>query len=215
LLTSAKVAERIGRALGYPGSASTLLRCAHRYEPPRVLACEVGVDDFAFRRGRRYGTIIIDLATHRPIELLRERSVTSLTAYLEAHPEVRVVARDRDARYAEAIALAAPDATVVVDRWHLLRNLTEAFERLVANRSGAWRATLQAHVDAQHDNATEGLPLGHWLYPGKQSDVKSMAEASREFRDRLGLGSFVVVADRGMVSRRQPRKRCRTRASST
>ena len=46
----------------------------------------------------------------------------------------------------------------------------------------------------------EGLPLGHWLYPGKQSDVRSMAEASREFRDRLGLGSFVVVADRGMVS---------------
>jgi len=45
-----------------------------------------------------------------------------------------------------------------------------------------------------------GLPLGHWLYPGKQSDVKSMAEASREFRTRLGLGSFVVVADRGMVS---------------
>lgn len=46
----------------------------------------------------------------------------------------------------------------------------------------------------------EGLPLGHWLYPGKQSDVRSMAEASREFRARLGLGSFVVVADRGMVS---------------
>jgi hypothetical protein len=46
----------------------------------------------------------------------------------------------------------------------------------------------------------EGLPLGHWLYPGKQSDVRSMSEASREFRDRLGLGSFVVVADRGMVS---------------
>jgi len=46
----------------------------------------------------------------------------------------------------------------------------------------------------------EGLPLGHWLYPGKQSDVKSMAVASREFRERLGLGSFVVVADRGMVS---------------
>lgn len=154
LLTSAKVAERIGHALGYPGSASTLLRCAHRYEPPGVRACEVGVDDFAFRRGRTYGTIIIDLATHQPIELLPERSVQSLTAYLEAHPEVRVVARDRDARYAEAISLGAPDATVVVDRWHLLRNLTEAFERLVTNRWGAWRATLQAHVDAQHDNVT-------------------------------------------------------------
>jgi hypothetical protein len=50
----------------------------------------------------------------------------------------------------------------------------------------------------------EGLPLGHWLYPGKQSDVRSMAEASREFRARLGLGSFVVVADRGMVSAANP-----------
>ena len=51
LLTSAKLAERIGRMLGYPGSASTLLRCAHRYEPPGVLASRVGVDDFAFKRG--------------------------------------------------------------------------------------------------------------------------------------------------------------------
>ena len=154
LLSSAKVAERIGSALGYPGSASTLLRCAHRYEPPVVPASEIAVDDFAFRRGHTYGTIIVDLATNRPIELLRERSVKSLTAYLEAHPEVQVVVRDRDARYAEAIDLAAPDATVVVDRWHLLRNLTDAFERLVANCSAAWRAALQAHVDAQHHNAT-------------------------------------------------------------
>jgi transposase len=165
LLTSAKVAERIGRALGYPGSASTLLRCAHRYEPPGARAAEVGVDDFAFKRGHTYGTIIIDLATHRPIELLRERSVESLTAYLEAHPEVRVVARDRDARYAEAISLAAPDATVVVDRWHLLQNLSDAFERLVAQRSSGWRAALQTHHDAQHatasdDNHDSGGPGG-------------------------------------------------------
>jgi hypothetical protein len=59
-----------------------------------------------------------------------------------------------------------------------------------------------------------GLPLGHWLYPGKQSDVRSMAEASREFRDRLGLGSFVVVADRGMVSAANL-EALRTRGSST
>lgn len=154
LLTSAKAAERIGRALGYWVSASTLLRCAHRYHPPPLLARAIGVDDFAFKRGRTYGTIIVDLATNRPIELLRERSVDSLTAYLEAHPEVRVVARDRDARYAQAITHAAPNATVVVDRWHLLQNLNDAFERLVANRSAAWRAALQAHADAQHATAS-------------------------------------------------------------
>jgi len=157
LFTSAKSAERIGQVLGYAGSASTLLRCAHRYQPPVVAASHISVDDFAFRRGHAYGTIIVDLSTNRPIELLCERSVDSLTTYLEAHPEVQVVARDRDPRYAEAISMAAPDAMVIIDRWHLLRNLTDAFERLVANHSSDWRETLQAHLDKQHADAQDKL----------------------------------------------------------
>lgn len=157
LLTSARNAERLGHALGYVGSASTLLRCAHRYQPPAVTASHISVDDFAFRRGHTYGTIIVDLSTNKPIELLCERSVDSLIAYLEAHPEVQVVARDRDPRYAEAISMAAPDAMVIVDRWHLLRNLTDAFVRLVAIRSSDWRKTLQAHLDAQHADARDTI----------------------------------------------------------
>ena len=180
LLVSAKAAERIGRALGYGASASTLLRCAHRYQPPAVLAGEIGVDDFAFKRGRSYGTIIVDLATNHPIELLRERSVESLSAYLEAHPMVRVVARDRDAAYAQAISLAAPDATVVADRWHLLRNLTEAFERLVANRSAAWRAALQAHHDAQHaSDDTAAPPAAERNRSGSREQPAITARAAR------------------------------------
>jgi len=167
LLTSARSAERIGSSLGYAGSVSTLLRCAHRYQPPAAAASHISVDDFAFRRGHKYGTIIVDLSTNKPIELLCERSVDSLITYLEAHPEVKVVARDRDARYAEAISMAAPDAMVIVDRWHLLRNLTDAFVRLVANHSSDWRKALQAHLDAHHadtqdkmaDDGSAALPL--------------------------------------------------------
>jgi transposase len=155
LLVSARLAERIGHALGYWVSASTLLRLAHRYQPPWQQASAIGVDDFAFRRSHTYGTIIVDLATNRPIELLRDRSAESLTAYLEAHPEVRLVARDRDAAYAHAITHAAPAATVVIDRWHLLRNLSDAFERLVVARSTAWRKALQAHANAQHASASD------------------------------------------------------------
>lgn len=157
LLTSARNAERLGQALGYVGSASTLLRCAHRYQPPTVTANHISVDDFAFRRGHTYGTIIVDLNTNKPIELLCERSVESLIAYLEAHPEGQVVALDRDPRYAGAISMAAPDAIVIVDRWHLLRNLTDTFVRLVATHSSDWRKTLQAHLDAQHANAQDKL----------------------------------------------------------
>lgn len=153
LSCSAMTAARLGAALGIPGSASTLLRCAHRYQPPTTCTSgAISVDDFAFARGRRYGTIIVDLHTRRPIELLNERSINCLRHYLEAHPEVHTIARDRDPRYAETIAWAAPNATVIVDRWHLLRNLADAFERLVAQSSRAWREELQTQLDGEADS---------------------------------------------------------------
>ena len=77
--------------------------------------------------------------------MLNERSVSSLRAFLAAHPEVEAVCRDRDPRYAEAIRWEAPTATVVLDRWHLIRNLVDAFERFVAQHHRAWLKTLRDH----------------------------------------------------------------------
>ncbi len=85
LLVSASLASRLSRLLGFPMSGSTLLRCAHRFQPVDTVAAMVGVDDFAFRRGHRYGTLIIDLARRCPIDVLSERSVSSLRAFLAAH----------------------------------------------------------------------------------------------------------------------------------
>lgn len=150
LATSANLAARLARVLGMAGSSSTLLRAAHRFVPATPFAPEIAVDDFAFRRGHRYGTLIVDHATRKPIELLRDRSQEALVAYLEAHPEVTLVSRDRDLRYAEAIRLAAPDATVVVDRWHLIRNIADAFERQVARAQRDWRVALHAALEAEH-----------------------------------------------------------------
>ena len=150
LATSANLAARLARLLGMAGSASTLLRAAHRFEPAEAFATEIAVDDFAFRRGHRYGTLIVDHATRKPIELLPERTQEALVAFLEAHPEVTLVSRDRDLRYAEAIRLAAPGATVVVDRWHLIRNVADAFERQVARSQRDWRHALHAALEAEH-----------------------------------------------------------------
>ena len=167
LATSANLAARLGRILGLPGSARSILRAAHRFEPPVTSAAHIAVDDFAFRRGRSYGTLIVDLDTRQPIELLPDRGRDRLVAYLEAHPEVSLMTRDRDPRYAEAIRLAAPRAVVIADRWHLIRNLADAFERLVARSQRAWRiqlqvalATEQAAAAATEGNAHVGeLPL--------------------------------------------------------
>jgi transposase len=94
---------------------------------PRVL----GVDDFAFRKGQRYGTILVDLKRHRVIDLLPDREAATLSVWLKAHPGVEVVSRDRSPTYASAIHEGAPGAVQVADRFPLLMNVREAVEKAV------------------------------------------------------------------------------------
>ncbi len=118
--------------LGIPTSPSTLLRslrhCAMPALPtPRVL----GVDDFALRRGRVYGTLLVDGETHRPVDLIQERTAEALCAWLQAHPGIEVITRDRSTEYRRGATQGAPTVRQVADRWHLLVNLREALERVL------------------------------------------------------------------------------------
>jgi transposase len=94
--------------------------------PPRV----IGLDEWAWRRGRRFGTIVCDLERHQVIDLLPERSAPSVAQWLQAHSTVAIVCRDRSGLYAEGIRQGAPQAIQVVDRFHLVQNLRDALERL-------------------------------------------------------------------------------------
>jgi hypothetical protein len=86
----------------------------------------LGIDDWAWRKGHRYGTILCDLEQGKVIDLLPERSEKSTEAWMRRHPGTEIVSRDRASLYAEAATKAAPKAVQVADRWHLLHNLSEA-----------------------------------------------------------------------------------------
>jgi transposase len=123
---------RLAEGLAVPTSPDTLLRRVKRADARSPVTPRfVGIDDWAWRKGQRYGTIVVDLETGEVIDLLPDRDAATVKAWLSAHPGVELISRDRASSYSRAANEAAPQAQQVADRWHLLKNVREAVERLL------------------------------------------------------------------------------------
>ena len=134
----------------------------------------VGIDDWAWRKGHAYGTIIVDLERRTVVDVLGCRSSSSVAAWLGAHPSVEVVSRDRHGLYAEGARIGAPQAQQVADRFHLVQNLRETIERQLARLERPLRATASAAIEGEDDRA--GL---RGVRQAKFEQVRALRDAGR------------------------------------
>src|SRR6478736_3340354 len=165
LVLGGRPAASFARRLMLPVSNDTLLRVVRRraHLPTEPLNI-IGIDDWAWRRNHRYGTIICDLERRRPVTLLPDREPATATAWLERHQEITVVARDRGGGYGEAVTRALPQATQVADRWHLLENASRAFLDAVRKAMRQIRSAIGATtIDPKLLTAAERLQYEGYL----------------------------------------------------
>lgn len=219
-----EVGARLATRQGMPVSPDTLLRLARRSpQPPRPTPRLLGIDDFALRKGQVYGTILVDLERHQPVDLLPERSADAVATWLGEHPGVEVITRDRSAEYAEAARRGAPDALQVADRFHLLQNLREMLQRLALQHQGVLRAVVQGSAPPGEEPSSAQKEAPTFVPPTAALAPRSQAERGRSQERReqrtaryqrvkelraQGL-SMAAIAEQVHVCRRTVRRYCR------
>jgi transposase len=190
-----EAAARVGQSFRIHVSGSTILRILRQTELavcaiPQVL----GVDDWAFARGQCYGTILVDLERHQPVDLLPDREATTLASWLQAHPGVEFVTRDRSSEYEAGITAGAPDAIQIADRWHLLKNLGEAVQRVLQSHSKALRQT----VRRAHEQNLAALAM---VQPEAVREEDSQEESSTQsYREQI-FREVKALIEQGMSNR--------------
>jgi transposase len=231
LATCGRLGARLASRLGMATSWMTIVRriMALPTKPAESVLC-LGIDDFAFRRGRTFGTVLVDLDMHQVIDLLPDRQAETATTWMQTHAEITHVSRDRGSEYASAASRGAPQAIQVADRFHVAKNLSEAVQDLLARVLTELKASLEGEEAAP--TAAQGevrVPVEEWRpAPGEQvkraisthraerearyhhvEDFQKQGLSSKEIAYRLGVSERTVRhwLKRGVAPDVRPRRK--------
>src|SRR6266567_4166423 len=226
LATCGELGTRRAERLAVQTSPTTILRRLMILPSAvRAQVSELGIDDFSFRRGRKFGTILVNMQSHEVIDILPDRKAETSAAWMATHPEIVLVSRDRGGDYASAVASGAPQAIQCADRFHLLKNLGEALEGVLARHLAAHRTSLTEKLSPRPLETTQPRPS-----PKLSPRAIQQSKAKREERlahyqhvvtlQKLGLSQTAIAdqvgishatvsrwLERGAFPEQQPRQR--------
>jgi transposase len=187
---------RLGKQLSIPGSPDTLLRLVKGADLPAAASPRVvGIDDWSWKRRLRYGTLICDLESSKPIDVLPDRSVETVSAWFEKHPTVKIVSRDRSSEYAAAIRKGAPQALQVADLWHIGKNLADSVSTLLARCRAEIRRGL--HVQAAPEQG-EAEPVPEEERHPARSRSEEQARVARRAQKLDRYTQIIELHDQGL-----------------
>jgi transposase len=208
LALAGRAGTRLAGLLDLVAGRSSLLRLimALPDSPPGPVKI-LGVDDFAFRRGRDYGTVLVNAETGEPVDLLRDREADTLAGWLREHPGTEVICRDRAGAYADGARQGAPDAQQVADRWHIYHNLCEHVEKAVARHRGCLEepAPEPESREPAGDQAAPDLQQAAVAAAAKRAEESALAVRTRQRYEQVqalraqGKGIKPIMRETGLA----------------
>ena len=166
LATCGKGGKKLAARLGIQTSRNTILRRIMELPDPSLRSVVfLGIDDFAFRCGYRFGTILVNLESHRVVDLLPDRRAETSAQWMCNQPDLAVISRDRGGEYASAAREGAPQAVQCADRFHISKNLTEAVQVLLARCQAEILAEKKPDEPGQNEQNKPIISIEEWRSP--------------------------------------------------
>ena len=189
LKSSSESARKLLSAIGVRVSGDTVLRDIHRMSvPSHQEVHEIGVDDWAFRKGVTYGSIIVSLDTGEVIDLLGDRDVESFRGWLDSHARVRVVSRDRSTDYSAAIAATGRDITEVADRFHLNMNMSDCVKKVISSHYEEYRRAVRPEEAQESPTKTDSRQVMF----NEVKELQAVGLKTAQIAKKLGIARQTV-----------------------
>jgi transposase len=208
LALAGRAGARLAGALDLTAGRSSMLRLIiAEPDPESGTVTILGVDDFAFRRGRDYGTILVNVETGKPVDLLRDREADTLAGWLKEHPGTTVICRDRAGAYADGARQGAPDAAQVADRWHIWHNLCEHTAKAAARHRSCLEEPVPGpeHEGGDEEQGTPDLQQAAIAAAARRAEESALAVRTRQRYEQVqalkarGKGVKPIMRETGLA----------------